>query len=165
MKDKVVICINTPKNRYSTKNACDHSGAIDQQDYLLIKNQMLNLFDDENIFRKFVGKFLTQPKHELDLISENDEFSHQEISNLLLEHSLMRIGGLRAFYFTETIDSGICYINGEEITFPAQISSAIKLLCDNVCLDHDAIPLWQDNELFVEFIKQQIELGYWFFAE
>jgi len=145
--------------------ATKHSGAIDAQDYTLIKNQMVNLFNDENLLRKFTGTFLTEAKHELDLQPDQSNYSDQEVSQLLAKHNLMRLGGLRAFYFSETIEQGLCYINGEQIDFDPSIANAIKLMCDNVCLTTSSTASWHNDKLFIAFIKQQLEQGYWYFAE
>ncbi len=145
--------------------ACNHTGAIDNKDYLLIKNQMLKLFDNEEIFRNFAGCFLTQPKHELDLQPDDSGFTKEELQELLAQRGLFRLGGLRAFYFTETVEDGICYINGEEVCFPAAITTAVKLLCNNVCISGEELAPWYDNIQFIEFIKARVEAGYWYFSE
>jgi len=147
------------------RTACTHSGAIDDKDYLLIKSQLLKLFDNDDLFRTFAGSFLSQAKHELDLLPDNDELFEQDLMEALSQNALMRLGGLRAFYFTETIDNGICYINGEEVCFPSQISPAIKLLCDHVELTREELKPWKNNLFFIMFIKEQMALGYWYFAE
>ncbi len=148
-----------------TRKMTNNSAAIDTKDYALIKEHMLNVFDNDKMLRKFIGSFLTEAKHELALEPEENGLTDSDIVNVLKSHSLMRLGGLRAFYFTETVDEGVCFINGEEVCFPAEISPAIKLLCDNVCVTPNTLTHWHMNDAFIEFIKQQIELGYWYFTE
>lgn len=148
-------------HRVATKN----SGAIDHDDYLLIKNQLQRLFENDDLFRQFTGTFLTQAKHELDLAPTEESFADEDVSEILSQNNLMRIGGLRAFYFTDTVDSGICYIDGNEVTFAPEIAPAIKLLCDNVCVTVEDISPWQQNDEFITFINQQLTAGYWYFAE
>ncbi len=147
------------------RKATNNSAAIDHKDYALIKNHMLKLFDNDDLFRKFAGSFLSEPKHELDLAPGDVGLAHDDIINVLKHHSIMRLGGLRAFYYTETVDKGLCYINGEEVGFPAEIATAVKLLCDNVRVTPSMLNAWQNNEMFIEFLKLQFELGYWYFSE
>ena len=147
------------------RQATNHSGAIDAADYGLFKQHMTKLFDNDALFRKFAGTFLTEAKHELDLMPESDVFNDEDIMEALKHNSLMRLGGLRAFYFTETAELGICYINGEEVHFEPAIAPAVKLMCDNVCVTAEMLAQWQGNHEFAQFIKQQIEQGYWYFAE
>ncbi len=142
-----------------------HSGAIDRDDYDLIKQQLLNVLDNDELFRKFTGSYLTQAKHELDLIPNEEPYTDDEIAEILSQTQLKRLGGLRAFYFTETVDDGVCYINGEQVLFNAEIAPAIKLMCDNVCVETDMLAPWCGNQSFIKFIQQQLALGYWYFAE
>lgn len=147
------------------RTATSNSGAINNRDYALIKNQFLSVFNNDNVFRNFVGCYFTQAKHELDLQAGDEPFSNEELSEILAENSLMRLGGLRAFYFPETIDNGVCYINGSEINFPAEIAPAIKLLCDQVCVSTTELHEWQHNSCFLSFINEQINTGYWYLSE
>ena len=147
-----------------TREMTQNSAAIDTKDFALIKEHMLKAFDNDNMLRKFVGSFLTEAKHELALEPEENGLTDSDIVNVIKSHSLMRLGGLRAFYFTETVNEGVCYINGEEVCFPYDIYPAVKLLCDNVCVTPSMLTQWHMNGNFIAFIKQQIELGYWYFT-
>jgi len=147
------------------RQATQHSGAIDSGDYQLIKNQLQQLLDNDDVFRNFTGSYLSQAKHELDLAEIDEPLANEDISEILASNHLMRIGGLRAFYFTETIDSGICYIDGNEVNFPTEITAVIKLLCDQVCVTVDELNIWRQNTAFIAFISEQINAGYWYFAE
>jgi len=142
-----------------------NSGAIDADDYLLIKNQLLSVIENEELFRTFTGTYLTQAKHELDLMPNEEPYADEELSDILANANLMRLGGLRAFYFTETVEQGICYINGEKVTFDDELVPVIKLMCDNVTIQPEQLDIWRENPAFIQFIQQQLTLGYWYFAE
>ena len=147
------------------RSASAQPGAIDQGDYALIKRQLQQVLDNDKLFRDFAGSFLTDAKHELDLEASEQPFDEGEIRDALRQNALMRLGGLRAFYFTETLDNGICYINGQAVTFNTDIAPAVKLLCDQVCVKPEELNQWQDNEHFIAFLNQQLTAGYWYFAE
>lgn len=147
--------------RQSTEN----SAAINNDDYLLIKNQLLNVINNEDVFRAFTGTYLTQAKHELDIVPNEEPYADEDIADILSQTNLMRLGGLRAFYFTETVDQGLCYINGEQVAFDIQLLPIVKLMCDNVCVDSESLALWRNNPVFILFLQQQLNRGYWYFAE
>jgi len=142
----------------------ENSGAIDAQDHALIKQQLQQLLDNDEVFRNFTGSYMTQAKHELDLVPNEEPFTDEEVSDILSQANLMRLGGLRAFYFTETLNQGVCYINGAEVCFEPSLAPAIQLLCNNVCVTPDLLAPWKANTAFIAFIKTQIDLGYWYFA-
>ena len=147
------------------RQAIKHSGEVTQQDYQSIKQQLQHLLDDEQTFQHFVGNYLTNAKHELDLMASEEPFSHDEVSELLTIHAVKRLGGLRAFYFEDTIDDGICYINGEQVSFANEIAPAIKLLCDQLIVTpHELMP-WCDNEHFIKLMVGLLDQGYWFWTE
>ncbi|RHW76157.1 cupin domain-containing protein [Colwellia sp. RSH04] len=141
-----------------------HSGEVSNQDYESIKNQLLSLVDDK-IFKTFTGNFLTAPKHELDIMLPDEPFESSEVSQLLTTHGIKRLGGLRAFYFEDTISQGICYINGEEVSFDAEIAPAVILLCDNVVVFPESLAAWCEHSAFVNLVVSLLDKGYWYLAE
>jgi 50S ribosomal protein L16 3-hydroxylase len=147
-------------NRMPTKQ----SGAISDEDLLLIKNQLLSVINNDASFKQFVGCYLTQAKHELDLLAADEPYKDEDIKSALTQANLNRLAGLRAFYFPETLSQGICYIDGQEVCFPSEISPIIKQLCDNVIVTQGALSVWQNNQNFISFIKTQLDTGYWYLS-
>jgi 50S ribosomal protein L16 3-hydroxylase len=147
------------------RQAITHSGEITNNDYKSIKSQLTNLIENEDIFKSFVGKFLTNAKHELDLMPSEEPFARDEVSELLTIHGIKRLGGLRAFYFEDTINQGIFYINGEQQNCSADIVPVIKLLCDQSILSPDELAPWCDNEQFLSLMITLLDQGFWFWVE
>jgi len=141
------------------------SGEINTVDYQLIKNQLTQLLDNDVVMKQFVGCYFTKAKHDLDLIPNEEPLTPDDISEILTTNSLMRLGGLRAFYFSDTVQQGLCYIDGCEYTFEAEISPVIQLLCDNVEVKPAQVTQWHNNRYFTDFITEKINAGYWYFAE
>ena len=147
------------------RQAISNSGEISNEDYQSIKSQLQNLLADDKTFKHFAGNFLTSAKHELDLMPSEEPFERDEVSELLAIHAIKRLGGLRAFYFEDTIEDGICYINGEQISFDKEIAPAVKLLCDQLVVLPDELALWRDNEHFINLMITLLDQGYWFWTE
>ena len=146
-----------------------NSGEITNEDYASIKQQLQNLLDDDTLFKSFAGNFLTNAKHDLDLMPSEEPFESDEVSELLNIHAIKRLGGLRAFYFEGSeqgsVNDGVCYINGEQITFNCDITPVVKLLCDQVIVMPDQLAQWSDNEHFVTLMIKLLDQGYWFWTE
>ncbi len=142
-----------------------NSGEITNGDYASLKGQLQNLLDDEKLFKNFTGSFLSTAKHELDILLPDEPFESDEVSQLLTTHAIKRLGGLRAFYFEDTINEGICYINGSEVTFDAQIAPAVRLICDQVTVHPSDLASWFDNTVFVTLMVELLGQGYWYLAE
>ena len=123
------------------------------------------MLDDDKTFKCFVGNFLTNAKHDLDLMPSEEPFAQAEVSELLAIHAVKRLGGLRAFYFEDSVNDGVCFINGEQVNFEAEITPAIKLLCDQVVVMPDDLAPWCENEHFVTLMVELLDQGYWFWTE
>ncbi len=147
------------------RKVVSHSGEVTKQDYLSIKNQLQKLLDSDCLFENFTGCFLTQAKHELDILLPDEPFSSTEVQSLLGSHAMARLGGLRAFYLENNIEHGLCYINGDAVDFDISIIEAVKLMCDNVQLQPSDLAAWQNNEVFIDFVMAQLNKGYWYLAE
>lgn len=141
------------------------SGEVSNDDYASIKKQVSSLLDNDDTFKTFTGQFLTAAKHDLDILLPDEPFELAEVSNLLHSHGIKRLGGLRAFYFEDTIEQGLCYINGSELVFASEIANGVKLLCNNVMLTPNDLTDWSHNAAFVELIAELLNQGYWYLAE
>jgi len=147
------------------RQVTSHSGEVSNKDYSILKKQVANLLDDDATFKAFTGQFLTNAKHELDILLPDEPFELSEVSNLLHSHAIKRLGGLRAFYFEDTVEQGLCYINGSELAFSAEIANGVRLLCDNVMLMPNDVSSWSQNAAFVELVTELLNQGYWYLAE
>lgn len=147
------------------RTAVSHSGEINNSDYQLIKQQLTHLLDNDVLMKQFIGCYFTKAKHDLDLLPTDVPLMADDISEILTTNSLMRLGGLRAFYFSDSVQQGVCYIDGNECTFAADIAPAVQLLCDNVEVTPIQLAAWYNNSDFTAFLTEQINAGYWYFAE
>jgi 50S ribosomal protein L16 3-hydroxylase len=142
-----------------------HPGEISLDDYQLIKNQLTQLLENDQVMKQFIGCFMTKAKHELDLVPIDDPLTTEDVSEILTTNTLRRLGGLRAFYFSDTVKQGICYLDGSEYTFSPKINEAIRLLCNNSYLTPRQLKKWRNNSDFLDFLTTQINSGYWYFSE
>lgn len=147
------------------RQVTQHSGAINHADFAKIKQQITSLTQDDDSLRDFIGSFYTQAKHELDLQAHNELIESEHVTCAMTEHNLMRLGGLRAFYFPETLSQGLCYIDGKAVSFPAKISPIVQLMCDQVVVNTEQLEPWLNNNDFIDFITQQLTAGYWYFSD
>jgi len=151
----------TDPNRQVVK----HCGEVSNADYASIKQQLQNLLNDDASFKSFTGNFLTNAKHDLDIMLPDEPFTHEEVEQLLTTHAVKRLGGLRAFYFEDTLSDGICYINGDDERFDPEVAPAVQLLCDQVTVQPKELALWCQHSSFIALMADLLNQGYWFLAE
>ena len=140
-------------------------GEINQSDFTLIKQHLLNIVNNDEMLSRFAGEYLSQPKHTLDLPEMgDDEYSTEEVAVLLQQGApLYRLGGLRCFYFESTLSKGLFYVDGCEMWLPTDMQSVIKLLCDRVSIPADLLLPWIGQESLLAFLTEQLNSGYWYF--
>lgn len=147
------------------RKVVEHSGEISNNDFASLKGQLQKLLDNDELFKNFTGNFLTSAKHELDIMLPDEPIELAEVGNLLASHAIKRLGGLRAFYFEDTVEQGICYINGNELEFSKDIVEGVKLLCNQIMLHPDDLGKMAYNAAFVELVTALLNQGYWYLAE
>ncbi|GAA0821397.1 cupin domain-containing protein [Colwellia asteriadis] len=147
------------------RQVVEHSGEISNNDFESLKGQLQGLLDNKDVLKGFLGNFLTAAKHELDIMLPDEPFDLTEVSNLLTSHAIKRLGGLRAFYFEDTVEQGTCYINGTELEFCQDIAPGVKLLCNQSMIFPDDLGDMAYNAAFVELVALLLNQGYWYLAE
>src|SRR5450830_1870682 len=114
-------------------------GHINRSDMALMKAQMQAVLDDELVMADFVGSFLSKTKCELDLQALEDEITQDDLLDLLQNEGLRRTGGLRCFYLDQTIDQGVCYVDGQRYEFGSSARESVIALCDNDEVDEEML--------------------------
>ena len=140
-------------------------GRVDASDFARIRAHLQALLDDRVLIADFAGAYLSKTKCQLDLQELEQPFGASELLEELACQDLLRIGGLRCFYLDETVDAGICYINGERHDFGAGARGAVLALCDEERLSHAALAAWLDRPAFVAELTQWVNGGFWYFQD
>jgi 50S ribosomal protein L16 3-hydroxylase len=147
------------------REATEQPGAISKQDVALIKQHLMKIVDDDELFTRFIGEFVSQAKHDLDIaVMDYEGYSRQEVIELLQQGTpLHRLGGLRCFYFEATLDQGVFYIDGDEKHLPSEMKAVIQRLCDQRSISAEQLLPWIERDLFLGFLIEQLNAGYWYF--
>ena len=139
-------------------------GHINQSDLALVKAQMQSILDDEQVMADFVGTFLSKTKCELDLqaIEDDEEITPDALLDILHNGELRRTGGLRCFYLDQTVDQGVCYVDGERYAFGAAARDAVIALCDHDIVDAVILEKGLHLAAFVDALVDWVNQGYWY---
>lgn len=138
-------------------------GIIDNQDLDRIRQHLLSVINDEKLLVDFCGHHLSAPKHTLAAPEEPLDFTAAEIIEQLQYQPLVRLEGLRCYYFEASIDKGHFYINGELCQLDPTLKHVIENLCNFRQLDYQLLAEGLENIEFVRFITEYINQGCWYF--
>ncbi|WOT03693.1 cupin domain-containing protein [Shewanella youngdeokensis] len=143
---------------------CEHSGVVNNSDLARIKQQLLATLDDK-LVSEFSGRYLTQSKCELDLPDIPLGLSELDVTEIIKQQPLVKLGGLRCLYFETTVDDGVFYINGDQQQLGQDKAALIALLCNTQQLNEDDLSPWLADGQMLTQLTQWVNAGYWYFDD
>lgn len=154
------------KTRYYDKFAYDDLTKLQRIDVKSIHaeevnamRQMLkNLINDESAFNTFIGEFISQSRHELNILEEDDIDLEEIISLLDNDAVLVPVLGIRVLSIKEAL-----YINGQEFLIPNVFLK--DLLINKEDIDITAFNQFKHEADACVALVNIVQLGYWHFEE
>jgi len=144
--------------------ARSNCGAILETEYSDLEAMMRSLLDHPQQMKQWMGEYLSQNRHDLDIIASEPPWQNGETYQFLEDgEAFKRLGGLRAFYHPEK--PHVLYINGERFELPEECENAAKCLCDEEQVTRTLLDKQLDNPAFLAMLTQLINLGYWYPVE
>lgn len=143
-------------------NPATASGALDDTSLEALRQQLFTLLEDRESLKQAIAPFLSEAKYE-EYEPEGDELKPEEICTALNQGSVLRRDPASRFVYT--LSNGLpdaLYINGQEVSFPAELAELMRLLADQRRLSRELISPWQDNAQALSWLAEQLALGYWF---
>lgn len=119
---------------------------------------------DPAILEAWLGQYLTQPKHELDLVPPEQAYETEEVKRLADEYSLLRLGGLRCIYHEEKAGTAL-FINSERFILDHQSQKFASILCNREEIEKSFLNTWLDDDHKLELLTTLINRGYWYFSD
>ncbi|MAD89509.1 MAG: 50S ribosomal protein L16 arginine hydroxylase [Pseudoalteromonas sp.] len=154
------------KTRYSDKTLTlrESSGELKNNEVEQIQNLMLNAIQDKDVIKRWLGNYLSQPKHDMDLLPLDEPISSDELANYLPSQVINRAGGVRTF-FQNLEDCLLLSVNNESFHLPFNTLSAVKLLTDKTSFDADEIISSLECLEFAEMLTKLINEGFYYILE
>ena len=142
-------------------------GAISENDLAKVQQLLQQLLADQTMLPHWFGSLITRAKHELDINEPEPHYGSDEIAEYLDEGSVLsRTGGLRCCYYQQAADSDILlFINGDQITLPADELNTARLLCDYTELHSEQNRHFCQSPQRIMLLTNLINQGYWYFSE
>ncbi|BDH46248.1 hypothetical protein TUM12370_22920 [Salmonella enterica subsp. enterica serovar Choleraesuis] len=136
-----------------------HSADVTDEEVQALQRMMTDLINDENHFNQWIGEFLSQSRHELDLAPPEPSYQPDEIYDALHHgDKLVRLGGLRVLRI-----KGEIYINGEQVVSAQR--AGLNALADNLQLSADNLGEALEDPTFLAMLAGLVNCGYWYFAD
>lgn len=137
----------------------EHPAEIQPAELQALRNMMLAQLDHAADFQRWLGEFITQSRHELDIAPADPPYQPTEIGDLLEQgEKLRRISGLRVLRIGQS-----CYVNGEVMA--TTHLAAADALARYLVVDADKLGHALEDAEFLALLCQWVNQGYWYFID
>lgn len=138
----------------------EKAGQVETQELAELHRVMLANCATPEQLMPWMGKMLSDAKHDLDIAEPEEAHTTEEVMQDLNNGIVfMRLGGLRAIYFEQ--QPSLAFINGEAFDFAA-CSELGQLLCDQDEVGSEVLALLNDNQQAQALFVSLINKGYWY---
>ena len=136
-----------------------HPGRVEEYELDRLRTMMIDMIKQPEDFKQWFGRFVTTPRHELDLAPVEPPYTAEEVTDALQAGEILnRLSGLRVLEI-----GGSFFIHSERHdTVDAQ---AMDVLCCYTEIEPEQLGEALNNPAFVAELTGLINQGYWFFNE
>ena len=138
----------------------EKAGQVENQELAELHRVMLANCATPEQLMPWMGKMLSEAKHDLDIAEPEEAHTAQELMQDLNNGIVfMRLGGLRAIYFEHRPSHA--FINGEVFDFTG-CSELGQLLCDQDEVGSELLALVEGDKQAQDLFVSLINKGYWY---
>ncbi|AIU74349.1 50S ribosomal protein L16 arginine hydroxylase [Hafnia alvei FB1] len=137
----------------------DHVGRIEDYEVDRLRGMMIEMLNQPEDFKQWLGRFATTPRHELDIAPAEPAYEPDEILDALLgDEVLTRLSGLRVLNIGDSF-----FVNSEPMK--AVEPKAADALCRYTSVSKKELGDALNNPAFVAELTDLVNQGYWYFDE
>ncbi|ROR61165.1 UNVERIFIED_ORG: 50S ribosomal protein L16 3-hydroxylase [Providencia alcalifaciens] len=138
----------------------DNPAEILQGEQIKLREMMESLINDPELFRKWLGEFISQSRHELDIAPPEPPYEQEEIYDLLKtqQETLYKLNGLRALRVGDQF-----FVNGE--CLETECYEAADSLCRYDAVNSQILADAIDDVNFIALLTALVNNGYWYFDD
>ncbi len=135
---------------------------LEQNDVAKIKAFMLDELGDDHFFNRFLGQYLTQSHHALELLIPVEPFTDQQVQSFTEDDSIAfyPVSGIKSLMLNSPETT--LFINGDVFQVTEQTEELAKLLAGSVPLTSSTLKSFtaclKNNQLLTNVLNK----GYWY---
>jgi len=137
----------------------EHPGRVEEYELDRLRTMMIEMIKQPEDFKQWFGRFVTTPRHELDIAPVEPPYTTDEVSDVLQAGEMLnRLSGLRVLEIGDSV-----FINSER--HDSVDARAMNVLCRYTEVEPEQLGEALNNPAFVAELTGLINQGYWFFDE
>lgn len=148
-----------------TRTRAIDSRLLTTEDTTALRNFMLEQVNNDGLFQEFIGKYLTQSHHALELLIPMEPFSTEQVLDILDVDTvhLSQVSGVKTLISQSPAD--MLYINGDEFPLDESTLNFAKRLCDSSPMTTKEAKSFTVCLKNAHLLTSVLNKGYWFIEE
>lgn len=155
---------NLGEMRFSdtARKVTDSSTLISKADQQQLKAFMLEQLEDTALFEQFIGQYLTQSHHALELLMPVNEIDADKLADILSEPEIlfMPVSGLKAAITSEAEIT--LFLNGDSFPIDKQSLPLAELLAEQSPLTTNQVKSFNSCLKNTQLLTSVLNKGYWY---
>ena len=155
---------NLGEQRFSdaTRQVTTASTLISKDDQQQLKAFMLEQLDNTEMFEQFIGQYLTQSHHALELLMPVTDIDEEKLADILSEPEIlfMPVSGLKAAIIDESKTT--LFLNGDSFPIDEQTFSLAQLLAGQTPLTTNQVKSFNTCLKNTQLLTSVLNKGYWY---
>ncbi len=155
---------NLGEQRFSdaTRQVTTASTLINKDDQQQLKAFMLEQLDNTEMFEQFIGQYLTQSHHALELLMPVNDINEEKLADILSEPEIlfMPVSGLKAAIIDESKTT--LFLNGDSFPIDEQTLSLAQLLAGQTPLTTNQVKSFNTCLKNTQLLTSVLNKGYWY---
>lgn len=155
---------NMGEQRFSDpeRRVCQNSFNITPDDKKQLKAFMLQQLEQEGFYEQFIGQYLTQGHHALEILVPVTEIDEAKLFDILSEPDIkfMPVSGLKAAILNDT--QATLFINGESFILEKQTLALAQHLAQQNPITTSEIKTFTDCLKNRQLLTSVLNKGYWY---
>ncbi len=146
----------------ATRQITTNSTQIDMDDQQRLKAFMLAQLDNTEMFEQFLGQYLTQSHHALELLMPVTDIDEEKLADILSEPEIffMPVSGLKAAIIDESQTT--LFLNGESFPIDKETLSLALLLARQTPLTTSQVKSFNTCLKNAQLLTSVLNKGYWY---
>ncbi|MBW7982486.1 ribosomal protein uL16 3-hydroxylase [Enterobacillus tribolii] len=137
----------------------ENPGRVEDYELERLRKMMVDMINQPDDFKQWFGRFVTTPRHELDIAPAEPPYEQGEIVDALMDGQVLtRLNGLRVLQ----VGDGY-YVNSEQME--AADAHGADALCRYAFISKKELGNALNNPAFMAELTGLVNQGYWFFDE
>ncbi len=146
----------------STRKTTESSTLISKEDQQQLKTFMLEQLENTEMFEQFIGQYLTQSHHALELLMPVNDIDEEKLADILSEPEIhfMPVSGLKAAIIADS--QATLFLNGDSFPIDAQTLPLAKLLAQQTPLTTEQVKSFNTSLKNTLLLTSVLNKGYWY---